>query len=192
MRTFSLLLVLAGVQLAWPSMAWGQRFAPPPIRAPVFHPAPHFFTHPVGGHAGRSDDSDWPWILGGCGAVAVLALVVYLIRNGRRVHTIRIVATPPGEAPEAVRGAWVGLELPLASGETGLRPLEQIEVISLRLTGKAQGYLVDSKQALAILADQHPEAAAWWHDHCAAALASRAHLAFPPEVCEPISGFMRA
>jgi hypothetical protein len=91
-----------------------------------------------------------------------------------------------------VRGAWVGLELPLAAGETGLRPLDQLEVLSLQHTGKTQGYLVDTSRALAILAGRHPEAAAWWHDHCAAALASRAHLVFPPEVCEPISGFRRA
>ena len=32
---------------------------------------------------------------------------------------VRIIATPPGEAPEEVRRAWVGLELPLAAGETG-------------------------------------------------------------------------
>ena len=31
---------------------------------------------------------------------------------------IRIIATPPGEAPEHIRAAWVGLALPLASEET--------------------------------------------------------------------------
>jgi hypothetical protein len=34
---------------------------------------------------------------------------------------IRIVNVPPGEAPEAIRAAWVGLILPLAPGETGPR-----------------------------------------------------------------------
>jgi hypothetical protein len=34
---------------------------------------------------------------------------------------VRVIAAPPGEAPEAVRRAWVGLELPLAAGETGPR-----------------------------------------------------------------------
>ncbi|HEY7315037.1 MAG TPA: hypothetical protein VH643_37170 [Gemmataceae bacterium] len=32
---------------------------------------------------------------------------------------VRIIATPPGEAPEEIRQAWLGLELPLAAGETG-------------------------------------------------------------------------
>jgi hypothetical protein len=34
---------------------------------------------------------------------------------------IRIIATPSGEASEEVRRAWIGLELPLAAGETGPR-----------------------------------------------------------------------
>ena len=34
---------------------------------------------------------------------------------------IRIVRTPPGEAPLWVREKWVGLELPLASGDYGPR-----------------------------------------------------------------------
>jgi hypothetical protein len=73
------------------------------------------------------------------------------------VALVAVLVHPPlahlarKDAPEAIRGTWVGLELPLAVGETGLRPLDQIEVLSLQRTGKAQGYLVDTNQALSIL-----------------------------------------
>ncbi len=36
---------------------------------------------------------------------------------------VRIIAAPPGEAPEEVRQAWIGLELPLAAGEKKARAL---------------------------------------------------------------------
>src|SRR5258708_2466637 len=44
------------------------------------------------------------------------------LRAARRkevVVFVRIIATPTGEPPEEVRRAWIGLELPLAAGETG-------------------------------------------------------------------------
>jgi len=155
----------------------------------VVRPAvPHFVPHPVvqprGG--GQSQDIPWPWILGGGAVVLIVGIVLLLAIKRRRVRIIRIVSTPPGEAPEAVRGAWVGLELPLAAGETGPRPLQQFEVLSLQSTGIARGYLVDGRQALGLLAARHPEAAAWWRDNCAEALAARAQIAFPPDVCEPV------
>ena len=36
-----------------------------------------------------------------------------------RVERVRIIGTPPGEAPEEVRRAWVGMVLPLAPGQSG-------------------------------------------------------------------------
>jgi hypothetical protein len=187
MRSLLLVVLLLWTWTGWTGAVWGQRFTPPPFRPPVFRPAPvpHFLPHPVGHRqAGQSDDQTWLWILG-VGAV-ILVVIVIVVWNRNRTKRIRIVSTPPGEAPEAVRGAWVGLELPLAAGETGPRPLQQIEVVSLQTTGLGMGYLVDGRAAVALLAAQHPEAAAWWHENCAAALAARAHMAFPPEVCERV------
>jgi len=35
--------------------------------------------------------------------------------------SIRIIAVPPGEAPQQVREAWVGLRLPVSKGVLGYR-----------------------------------------------------------------------
>jgi hypothetical protein len=95
---------------------------------------------------------------------------------------VRIIATPPGEAPEEVRRAWVGLELPLAAGETGPRTTPVGGVLTgartvlgklfQLLTGRrryARGYRIDAPQALVLLAEKAPSAARWWRErapHC--------------------------
>jgi hypothetical protein len=53
------------------------------------------------------------------GAGAIIGLIVFLVvRSNRTVAYVRIVRTPPGEAPEEIRRAWVGVELPLRRHET--------------------------------------------------------------------------
>jgi hypothetical protein len=95
---------------------------------------------------------------------------------------VRIIATPPGEAPEEVRRAWVGLELPLAAGENGPRTIPVGGVLTgartfwgklfKLLTGQRRyghGYVVDAAQALVLLAERAPWAAQWWREcapHC--------------------------
>jgi hypothetical protein len=95
---------------------------------------------------------------------------------------IRIIATPPGEAPEEVRRAWIGLDLPLAAGETGPRtvpvggvltgPRTFLGKLFKLLAGRRQysyGYVIDAPQALVLLAEKAPWAAQWWREcapHC--------------------------
>jgi hypothetical protein len=95
---------------------------------------------------------------------------------------IRIVATPPGEAPEEVRREWIGLELPLAGGETGARLvrtggvltgprtfLGKLFALVLGQSGQHYGYVIDAPQALMLLAEKAPWAAQWWRacaPHC--------------------------
>lgn len=75
---------------------------------------------------------------------------------------IRVIATPPGEAPERVRQAWLGLVLPAAGP---LRSYLTAGVLSgpgtvlgtliAVFTGRCRlvpGYLVDPQAAIAILA----------------------------------------
>jgi hypothetical protein len=187
MRNLALTAILLALA-SWPSVAVGQRFSPPRIfRPPVVRPpAPHFIpvVHP---HGGRSDDNTWWWIAGFGAVVLIVVIAIVVARNRKKVLAIRIVGTPPGEAPEAIRGAWVGLELPLAPGETGLRPLQQFEVVSLQAAGVERGYLVDGRRAVELLAAHNPKAAAWWQDNCAEALAARGNMVFPPEVCEKVA-----
>ncbi|HXU00514.1 MAG TPA: hypothetical protein VN903_05955 [Polyangia bacterium] len=43
---------------------------------------------------------------------------------------IRIIDTPPGEAPIEIRNAWIGIVLALVAGESGPRPVIVSGVLS--------------------------------------------------------------
>ena len=112
---------------------------------------------------------------------------------------IRVINTPPGEAPEDVRAAWVGLELPLAVPGECARPT--IGVVSHRkplfdklvllFTGKTKrhwGYLVDAARAVEILAARSPEAANWWREKAAQSIQPGKRFLFAAEACQEIAG----
>jgi hypothetical protein len=112
--------------------------------------------------------------------------------------TIRIIACPPGEAPQAVREAWIGLELPLLPGRLGHRrgwlttgvvsgPRTWWRRVIGILTGRVQahsGYAVNGLEAIKVLALKDPHAATWWRDNCGHLLDGKRHLVFPLEVCQ--------
>jgi hypothetical protein len=94
------------------------------------------------------------------------------------VVLIHITATPPGDAPEEARQAWVGLELPLAAGAKGpwldpagdcggLRAAPRGFWISCWEALRRRwvwAYLVHTRTALEILAAKDPEAVRWWRE----------------------------
>lgn len=85
---------------------------------------------------------------------------------------------PPGQAPEAVRIEWIGLEIPLPEQEIGGF---QMGVLGGESTNEG-GYQVDTSMALHLLEKKSPEAARWFYDN--ALLFSR--FVFAKEVCELI------
>jgi hypothetical protein len=112
---------------------------------------------------------------------------------------IRIIATPPGEAPLRVRRAWVGLVLPLRPGETGpsvagvtgvlTGPRGFLARIWRLLTGQYEvrwQYLVLVDDALDILEEASPEAAAWWRENTPHLIGRGRAFGFAAEVCEEI------
>jgi hypothetical protein len=114
---------------------------------------------------------------------------------------IRIIATPPGEAPEEVRREWIGLDLPLVAGETGPRTVPvggvltgartPLAILVKLLTGQRQyqhGYVIDAPQALVLLADKAPWAAQWWRDCAPHCWEPGRKFLFPAEVCAPVAG----
>jgi len=114
---------------------------------------------------------------------------------------VRIVDTPPGEAPLAVRQAWVGLVLPLWPGEAGPRSVLTAGVLSgprslwgflwgrlIRRFKPLDGFLVDAAAAVDILARHDPSAAAWWRERAPLAVASGRVLVFRADVCELVKG----
>ena len=111
---------------------------------------------------------------------------------------IRIISTPPGEAPEQVRSAWVGLTLPLARRTPS--PVETVGVVSkpktrfrlflARLFARTQretGYVVDASRAIEVLAAHAPEAALWWRQHAPRAVAPGEYFLFAAEACEEVT-----
>lgn len=172
----------------FPGMVWGQFGRPVPlprsIHIPhVFHAGPH----------GKSDGDEVKAILAGVGVVGAGVGVYYLGKWWRnRLATaprIRVIAVPRGEAPEWIRRAWVGLELPLVRGETQPQFLNTVEVLSQEAGQPVLGYVVNGKKAIRCLESEAPEAAAWWRENAPHVLKSDYQLIFPAEACEqPWSG----
>lgn len=112
---------------------------------------------------------------------APLAFVL-ITKPSTKIMEIRIINTPPGEAPEHVRKAWVGLILPLAV--SGARTRHTVGILARKeflgmlfalLTGRTDrhsGYIVD---AVETLATRSPDAAKWWREN-----ATRFDQARPP------------
>ncbi len=111
---------------------------------------------------------------------------------------IRITSTPPGEAPEQVRAAWIGLVLPLAI--SGARTIETVGVLSYpktrvglffaRLFGRTKresGYVVEAHRAVEILATHAPDAAKWWRENAAFSVQPGQYFVFAAEVCQEIA-----
>jgi len=113
---------------------------------------------------------------------------------------IRIIAVPPGEAPQNVREAWVGLELPLLHGRLGesrewgsvgvlTGPKTFIERLRSYLFGKAvkkAGYAVPVNKAIEILAAHNREAAQWWRENTPHLFHGPKFFLFPREVCSEV------
>ena len=108
---------------------------------------------------------------------------------------VRIIDTPPGEAPLEIRQAWIGLQLSvlgkrpiryLGSGVlTGPKNFFQtlLYLITFRLAIHS-GYVVPADRAIEILAAAHPEAARWWREHAPHSLRAGRKFLFAPECCE--------
>lgn len=91
---------------------------------------------------------------------------------------LRIARTPQGDAPEHVRRAWIGLELPLFDDRDFLvqsvldaeRVRSRWQLLWWRLTGRARrqrGFAVLVLDALAVLEQTRPLEAAWWRQNAA-------------------------
>jgi len=79
---------------------------------------------------------------------------------------IEIVRTPAGEAPLAIRTAWVGLVL-LCDPFLGISDgdAERGVLTGKKLPERQIGFSVPQAKALAVLEMKNPKAAAWWKKH---------------------------
>jgi hypothetical protein len=107
-----------------------------------------------------------------------------------------IRSTPPGEAPENVRAAWVGLtlpvygeqavDLPTAGVVTGPRGwiTSLIYFFLLRRGQRVRGFLVPAAIAFQRLGQQSPSALAWWQQNTPHLMKAGALLMFHEEACD--------
>jgi hypothetical protein len=114
--------------------------------------------------------------------IAVFFMIRLLKRYQSRTRWVRIVATPPGEAPLDVRGAWVGLTLPLYNPAPCT--MATFGVVTRSRQSPMTGYMVNGRQAVEILATKAPWAAAWWLEQTPYVVVGNYVLVFPVEVCE--------
>jgi hypothetical protein len=152
--------------------------APEPHAAPPHVggvPPPHPPGNPLGHLLG--------WFIAAAAGFGVLVLGITLAVRGKRCR-VRIIDVPPGEAPDYVRKAWIGLELPLAPGQRGPAHKATQGVVSRRVDGQMDGYVILGSEAVKLLAAHDPEAALWWRTHAPHVLASGYELVFPTEVCD--------
>jgi hypothetical protein len=98
---------------------------------------------------------------------------------------IRIVAAPPGEAPPAIRAAWIGCVLPLVAGTDGPEFGGASRGVVSRKPAKAfSGYGVPAREALLILEQHDAAAAQWWREHAPRLLQPGKVLVFAADGCE--------
>ncbi|HEV7926015.1 MAG TPA: hypothetical protein VGR14_11695 [Verrucomicrobiae bacterium] len=112
---------------------------------------------------------------------------------------IRIKSIPPGEAPEHIRQAWIGLVIPVPSRFVGRwkglafgvlsGPKSNVVSWFAALIGFGQrkvGYVVESRVAIDLLAARSQEAADWWRHNASQFTKSGRYFVFAAESCEEI------
>ena len=98
---------------------------------------------------------------------------------------IRIIATPPGEAPPEIRAAWIGCVLLLLEGrEAPERGGEVSGVSSGRPEDHGMGYVVPAREAILALERRDAKAAKWWRRHTPHMLEPGRNFIFTAAACE--------
>jgi len=176
--------------------SWAQFLRPIPLPRPVPVPRPPIHVPHVPVHAphaqpsqANADSSDDSGLWTGAGSLALLFGGGYLGYRCWKRRTpaarIRITDIPPGDAPDAIRRAWIGLELPLADGQTVSKPIAVVGVLS-NGEESTTGYAVSGKTAVELLTAHAPEAADWWRENADHVMTDGYQLVFPEYVCQRI------
>lgn len=75
---------------------------------------------------------------------------------------IKIIACPPGQAPEEVRQAWIGLEMPLSLNQPPRGAVFRGVLNGAPERCNVGGFAVDGRIAIEMLQQKNPTAAEWW------------------------------
>ena len=117
---------------------------------------------------------------------------------------IRIVQTPPGEAPRKIREAWIGVTVPLAPVDAPQPSVWAVEgVLGKEYTFWAKvkksfgvppaeqphlAYVVNALDAVSALSERSPAAAAWWKANTPHLMAPGVQLCFAAHCCAEVAG----
>jgi hypothetical protein len=92
---------------------------------------------------------------------------------------VKIVRTPPGEAPLWVREAWVGLEME-SVGRAEAGELLMIGACGGRAVN-GDGFRITAQEAMRALGEKREDAKAWWTQR--SVMAPDSELVFATHVC---------
>jgi hypothetical protein len=98
---------------------------------------------------------------------------------------IKIISRPAGQAPEWVRDAWIGLELPLCEDYQPKDDEQMFGILNLEPVKELGGYAVSATIAFQQLFRVNPDACEWWRVNAPWAIAAR--LIFEKNACRLIS-----
>ncbi len=102
---------------------------------------------------------------------------------------IRIIAAPPGEAPQHIREAWIGCVLPVIAVPGDPRSRAVCRGVLTRRPAEARDrYLVRTARRGRRAARRDRDAAQWWRESVPRVIEPGQLLAFPEEVCERLVG----
>jgi hypothetical protein len=174
MRTISRSALALLLTASFANYCWAQR------GIPGLRPVPH---GPDGGHL---IDPLFVIVMVGLCAVGAISFAVHFWRN-RTVAYLRIIKIPPGEAPECIRRAWIGVALQLRRADSEPRPIKTVGVLSSQGAEVTTGWAVDGRKAVQALATRSPEAAKWWLANAPHVITSGYRLFFPTGVCERLA-----
>jgi len=103
------------------------------------------------------------------------------------MNHFRVVKTPPGEAPEWVRDAWVGLVLEAVEDIPGHSCRKAVSG-ELDDSGSRPHFTASFHAALSVLRDVNSLAADWWLNETFILVPGdpTIQLSFPVDRCEPV------
>jgi len=117
---------------------------------------------------------------------------------------VQIIKVPPGEAPQKIRVAWIGVTIPLANIEAAQPSLWSSKGVLGKEHGffakvktffgfpvaeqPCVGYVVEVLPAIEALKAHAPTAAAWWEQHTPHLIKPGARLLFDASCCKEVSG----
>ncbi len=97
---------------------------------------------------------------------------------------IIIAEAPPGDAPDDIREAWVGLVLPLRGGFKQPHKMRANQIVSGDEIEPQEVFLVEGSEALSILSEENTIAANFYRDSLADV--ATPVFTFPVDVCEVV------